>query len=303
MIAVFVLLVGTIVVLARQLARVRAAERRWFEDSNELLVEASLDGYFTRLSAGWETRLGWTRDELMSRPFREFIHPDDLATTVPLATALDRAPGEILDFENRYRTKDGDWRWLLWSARSDAQRKYAVARDITDRKRLEQERQELLDRVAHMARTDALTGLPNRRSWNEELHREIERARRTDHPLTLAMIDLDHFKSFNDAHGHAAGDDLLAQAAADWRAVLRTTDVLARYGGEEFAVMLPGCTADEALELLERLRASTPDEQTCSVGVSQLRDDDEPADLVARADAAMYEAKRAGRDRVNSAVR
>ena len=239
----------------------------------------------------------------MSRPFREFIHPDDLATTVPLATALDRAPGEILDFENRYCTKDGDWRWLLWRARSDAERKYAVARDITDRKRLEQERKELLDQVAHMARTDALTGLPNRRSWNEELHREIERARRTGHSLTLAMIDLDHFKSFNDAHGHAAGDDLLAQAAADWRAVLRTTDVLARYGGEEFAVLLPGCTAEEALELLERLRAATPDEQTCSVGVSQLRGSDEPEDLVARADAAMYEAKRAGRDRVTSAVR
>ncbi|HVC24344.1 MAG TPA: sensor domain-containing diguanylate cyclase [Acidimicrobiales bacterium] len=275
-----------------------AADTRWFEMSNDMLVEASLDGYFTRLSERWETCLGWTREELMSRPFREFIHPDDLASTMSIAGSLDARPGEVVNFENRYQAKDGSWRWLLWCARSDEHRKYAVARDISDRKRLEQERLELLGRVEAMARTDALTGLPNRRSWDEEVGHAIARARRHGSPLALAMLDLDHFKSFNDTFGHAAGDALLANAASAWHRILRTTDFLARYGGEEFALLLPGCARDESITLLERLRASTPQDQTCSVGIAYW-DPSEPAEtLVARADAALYEAKGRGRDRV-----
>ena len=275
-----------------------SADRRWFDMSNELLVEADLAGYFTRLSTAWERTLGWTREELMARPFREFIHPDDLATTLPVARALDASPGEVRELENRYRTKDGSWRWLQWSATSDRRRKYAVARDITERKQVEQERQELLAQVEALARTDSLTGLPNRRAWDEEVQREIARARRSGQPLTLAMVDLDHFKRFNDAHGHAAGDDMLAEVAASWRRALRTNDVLARYGGEEFAVLLPACEADEAVRLLDRLRDATPRGETCSVGVATFRLDDTAASLGGRADAALYEAKRSGRDRL-----
>jgi diguanylate cyclase (GGDEF)-like protein/PAS domain S-box-containing protein len=279
----------------------RSADSRWFDMSNELLVEADLAGYFTRLSPAWERTLGWTREELMARPFREFIHPDDLAATLPVATALDRSPGEVSGLENRYRTKDGSWRWLQWSATSDHRRKYAVARDVTDRKRLEQERQDLLAQVEALAHTDSLTGLPNRRAWDEECRREIERARRHGHELTLAMVDLDHFKRFNDAHGHGAGDEMLAEVAISWRQVLRTNDILARYGGEEFAVLLPGCDADEAVRLLDRLRAATPRGETCSVGVATFRPDDTVASLGARADRALYEAKRTGRDRLSVA--
>ena len=276
----------------------RSVDSRWFDLSNELVVEANLAGYFTRLSPAWEQTLGWTREELMSRPFREFIHPDDLPTTLPVALALDDSPGEVSELENRYRTKDGSWRWRQWSATSDHRRKYGVARDITDRKHLERERQELLAQVEALARTDALTGLPNRRAWDEEVEREIARARRQGHPLTLAMVDLDYFKRFNDAHGHAAGDDMLAEVATSWRRVLRTNDVIARYGGEEFAVLLPGCQHDEAIRLLDRLREATPRDETCSVGVATLRPDDTAADLGRRADAALYEAKRTGRDRL-----
>ena len=291
-------LLGAAATRLRQTRSSRAVDSRWFDMSNELLVEADLDGHFTRLSPAWEPTLGWTREELMARPFREFIHPDDLATTLPVAHALDSSPGEISELENRYRTKDGSWRWLQWSATSDHRRKYAVARDITDRKQLEQERNELLVQVEALARTDSLTGLPNRRAWDEEVRREIARARRTGHPLTLAMVDLDHFKRFNDAHGHAAGDEMLAEVANSWRRVLRTNDVLARYGGEEFAVLLPGCEHDEAIRLLDRLRAATPQDETCSVGVATCRPDDTAASLGGRADDALYEAKRTGRDRL-----
>ncbi len=263
-----------------------------------MLVEASLDGYFVRLSDEWEKTLGWSREELMSRPFREFIHPDDLAATMERAVALDQNPGEVVDFENRYRHKDGTYRWLLWRARSDHERKYAVARDITDRKRLEQERQELLDRVEAMSRTDQTTGLPNRRAWEEEVRHALARAQRHGHPLALALVDLDHFKLFNDAHGHPAGDAMLTDAATSWRLSLRVTDFIARYGGEEFGLLLPDCAPDEVLGLLDRFRTATPRGQTVSIGVAWWDRAEGPEDLVARADAALYDAKHAGRDRV-----
>lgn len=289
--------------LADDRSRVGAADTRWFEMSNDMLVEASLDGYFTRLSEEWERCLGWTRQELMARPFRDFIHPDDVLATMPLATALDATPGEVVNFENRYAAKDGSWRWLQWTARSDKHRKYAVARDVTDRRQLEQEREELLGQVQAMARTDALTGLPNRRSWDEELRAAIARAQRDGRALTLAMVDLDNFKLYNDAHGHVAGDELLAEAAARWRLALRATDFLARYGGEEFALLLPDCGPDEAMILVDRFRAATPLDQTCSVGIAAWSRPDGPEDLLARADAALYAAKHDGRDRVVEAER
>jgi diguanylate cyclase (GGDEF)-like protein/PAS domain S-box-containing protein len=265
--------------------------------SNALLVEASLDGWFVRLGDGWEACLGWTREELMARPFRDFVHPDDVDATSVHADALDREPGEVRDFENRYRAKDGSYRWLSWRARSDGERKYAVARDITDRKHLEREREALLEQLAAMARTDPVTALPNRRAWEEELEGAIARARRHGYPLALGLIDLDRFKAYNDAHGHQAGDALLGEAAASWRGSLRVTDFLARYGGEEFAVLLPDCPLDEVTGMLERLRAATPGGQTVSVGVAAWDGFEAPAALVARADAALYAAKGSGRDR------
>ena len=164
------------------------------------------------------------------------------------------------------------------------------------------ERADLLVRLETVARTDDLTGLANRRAWNEELPSELERAGRDGMPICVAIFDLDRFKRFNDSHGHQAGDRLLKEAAAAWRAQLRATDLLSRYGGEEFAVILPTCPMEDALVLIERLRAATPGGQTCSAGVAQW-DGWETADaLVGRADAALYEAKAAGRDRIVAAA-
>ena len=105
-----------------------ASDTRWFEMSNDLLVEASLDGWFVRLSGGWEECLGWTRDELMARPFRDFVHPEDRPGHVASCRRARPPARRGLDFENRYRAKDGSYRWLSWRARSDGERKYAVAR-------------------------------------------------------------------------------------------------------------------------------------------------------------------------------
>jgi len=167
-----------------------AADRSWFEMSNDLLLEASLDGYFTRLSEQWEQTFGWSREEMMSRPFRELIHPDDLAATEIHSGALERAPGTVTNFENRYLAKDGSWLSLLWSARSDGWRKYAVAHDITDRKRLEEQRHDQLSEEGALARTDALTGLPNRRAWDEALAAALCRAQAGGRSLVMADVAL-----------------------------------------------------------------------------------------------------------------
>ncbi|MFB9449102.1 GGDEF domain-containing protein [Dactylosporangium vinaceum] len=153
-------------------------------------------------------------------------------------------------------------------------------------------------KVRELAVTDELTGLPNRRAWNAELPRALERSRREGRPLTVALLDLDHFKRFNDSYGHPAGDRLLKEAAAAWQAHLRTVDTLARYGGEEFIVMLPDATRDAAHQIIDRMRAATPLGQTFSAGVATLAPGEHSDELLVRADAALYEAKRAGRDRV-----
>ena len=156
--------------------------------------------------------------------------------------------------------------------------------------------QEQAVELAHVARTDALTGAPNRRAWDEQLALELARSARAGTPVTVALLDLDHFKAFNDRRGHQAGDRLLREATAAWRDALREVDLLARYGGEEFGVILPGCRPEEAAVIVDRLRALTPDGETTSAGVAAW-DGMESADaLVARTDRALYRAKRGGRD-------
>jgi diguanylate cyclase (GGDEF)-like protein len=154
----------------------------------------------------------------------------------------------------------------------------------------------LVSRLEGLARTDPLTGVPNRRVWEEELPRELERARRMGTALCVAMIDLDHFKAYNDRFGHQAGDLVLKEAASAWRAEVRSTDLLARYGGEEFVLLLPACAPDDAVEIIERLRQVTP-LVTCSIGMASWDFQESPQGLVERADQALYAAKAEGRNR------
>jgi diguanylate cyclase (GGDEF)-like protein len=169
--------------------------------------------------------------------------------------------------------------------------------------------EQLVDRVEHsaqlselevMARTEELTGLPNRRAWDEALPRELARARRNGLPLCVALLDIDHFKEYNDEHGHQAGDALLREAATRWRAALRTSDFLARFGGDEFIALLPDCTVEQGIGLAERLRDASP--RPASVGLAQWSGTGSGDELVKRADAALYSAKTQGRDRLEVAA-
>jgi diguanylate cyclase (GGDEF)-like protein/PAS domain S-box-containing protein len=161
------------------------------------------------------------------------------------------------------------------------------------------ERAELRQLLVDEARSDGLTGIANRRAWDEEAPRFIERARRSGEPLSLAIVDLDHFKSYNDEHGHQAGDRLLRAVAQIWSGRLRGVDLLARMGGDEFMVLLANCDLNHATVICESLRP-LPAEATCSVGVAEWRSGESLEALADRADAALYACKSDGRNRVGS---
>lgn len=180
-----------------------------------------------------------------------------------------------------------------------------IIRDISERKRFEEE-------LLRLATTDALTGLPNRRSFLERAQAEFDRLQRYGGKAGLLMLDIDFFKKVNDNHGHAAGDEVLRGFAQTCRGVLRMTDVAGRLGGEEFAVLLPETACDKAFELAERLRqtlAATPIETTdgalfitVSIGIASLTGDSPSLEQVmAKADEALYRAKSNGRNRVELA--
>lgn len=161
------------------------------------------------------------------------------------------------------------------------------------------ERDDLVAQLAGLAMTDSLTGLGNRRAWDQWIGQALSIP---GEPVAIALLDIDRFKAFNDSRGHLDGDRLLKEASAAWRAHLRPGDRLARYGGEEFAVLLPGCNEHCAAIVIERLRAAMPAGQTCSAGVAEWDGHETPAALLRRADAALYAAKQSGRDRSVSAA-
>jgi diguanylate cyclase (GGDEF)-like protein len=159
-------------------------------------------------------------------------------------------------------------------------------------------RADTLSELTDMATTDPLTGLPNRRAWDRRLKRELK----SNRPFTVAMLDLDHFKDFNDTYGHPAGDRLLKETATAWRDQLRAGDMLARLGGEEFGLLLSDCDGGYAIDAVERLRGLVREGQTCSAGLAERRVNESADAVLARADAALYEAKQGGRDRICTSV-
>jgi diguanylate cyclase (GGDEF)-like protein len=151
--------------------------------------------------------------------------------------------------------------------------------------------------LERLASTDSLTGLPNRRVWEDALPRELARAVRTGSPVSIAILDLDHFKHYNDTHGHQVGDLLLKEIASLWPGELRESDLLARHGGEEFALLLPDCGTADVEPVVEKIRRAAPPGVSASAGAAVWDGVEEPEQLIRRADEALYAAKRSGRDR------
>jgi diguanylate cyclase (GGDEF)-like protein/PAS domain S-box-containing protein len=279
--------------------RADSRARHFFDLSQDMLCTMDMHGRCIEVNGAWERNLGFRPGEMRGQRLLDFTHPDDREHAIDVAAKV--FAGEISeDLETRVRAKDGSWHWLRTSSVFEPGEElvYARSSDVTERKAIAQEREDLIAEKEQMARSDALTGLPNRRALDDQLPREMARALRSGSPLCLAIIDIDHFKAYNDANGHLAGDAVLRKCAGAWDSELRGEDMLLRYGGEEFLVVLPECDAADAEETVERLRAATPDEQTCSAGLALWRPGESVDDLVGRADKALYEAKESGRDRL-----
>ena len=299
--------------LQERTAAARRSEERLMlalEGSEQALFDWDIAGNRIFYSARASTLRGGPDQpsEVTPEDMRAFVHPDDLAgVLLRMKDALTgRAP--IYEAQFRVRHKDGRWLWLHSRGRvvernaaGRALRLVGTDADITRQKAAEQQ-------LRQRAELDALTGLPNRGLFNDRLASAIERARRSGKTMALLFLDIDHFKGINDSRGHGAGDALLRIVAERLLATVRGADTVARLAGDEFTVILEGLAepADAetlAMKLVEVLRppmrlGGTLVSVSTSVGLAVLEPGDvDAAGLLRRADEALYEAKRAGRDR------
>ncbi len=260
----------------------------------------------------WGHMLGYTFDELQhtAQQWSDFVHPNDRERA--WASIFDVVEGRSKAHKLEYRMlhKDGSIRWILDQAKvmqrdehGKATRMCGTHTDITERKLLEEE----LLRQAHV---DYLTGVYNRRHFMERAEHELSRAHRYGKPLSMLMLDIDHFKQINDRYGHKVGDTVIKAVADLSHATFRDVDILGRLGGEEFAVLLPETNPAAALDAAERLRETIANARiplteglpvtfSVSIGVSSMGSAEDNIDvLLNRADKALYEAKDGGRNRV-----
>ena len=300
------------------------------EQSSDGIALGDLDGRIRFANEAWAEMHGYCADELIGRHLSVFHTREQMETEVNpfnerlLATGSGR--GEI-----GHARADGTTfpAMMTTTVLMDAHQKpfglLGIARDITNLKESEQQRDrlvaelrgevqartELADELYQknlmlnlLATTDTVTGLANRHRLMERLHEELERAQRYGTPLAVAMVDLDDFKRINDTHGHEAGDAVLKRVAHDIAGNIRSVDLAARYGGEEFTVLLPHLSLSEAVGAMDRVRAVVEAQAdgpsvTMSVGVAAAPPAPPDLDvLLSRADAALYQAKRQGKNRV-----
>ena len=315
---------GRRVVLAAPAAPATGTERRrsdlrfqlLAEHSTDLLVAVDDDLRICYASPAAREMLGHAPDALVGRTLNELLAPDDRAAF--MSRHFSKSPWRS-NLPDMYRAQraDGGTRWV--EARVAALPPgnglgdhLVTLRDVDRRRHEVEEAERLKLSLSALAATDALTGLPNRRQFDETLHKEWNRALRDGQPLALLMVDVDRFKSLNDLFGHQVGDAILAHVGKLIRhAVRRAGDLPARYGGEEFGVVLPGTAAHGALEIAEVIRRAVANAPTdaiieggypvsVSIGVAAAvpHGDDSAAALLHNADAALYQAKKNGRNRV-----
>ena len=317
--------------LARQMRRTAEAERvssrseaqyRLLADhAQDIIMRLDRSLRRTYVSPAIRTLMGHEPADLIGLSPRGVIHPDDWPAVLDLIAAAQEHGGNT-EATYRVRHKDGHYVWVegRYSTLPEDGGFIAVLRDVTERKAAEERLATLNAELAHVAASDALTGLANRRRFDEALVTEWRRAARDGSRLSLLMIDVDRFKLYNDAYGHPEGDACLRAVAAALRDLVRRPgDLVARYGGEELAVLLPCTDPAGATKVAERCRAAvaalarphggnvacggivTVSVGCATAGPAETRDA-EPATLVEAADTRLYEAKRTGRDRVVSEV-
>lgn len=300
--------------MAQALVAKEAHFRLLAEQSSDMVSRIGLDNRLLYVSPSCVRIIGWPPEELLGTSAVAGIHPEDMERVEQAIAALKNGEAEEARFVYRQRHRDKSEIWaeaaLHVTRASDSgaiDGVVAVVRDMTAQK-------DLQDKLASLATTDGLTGLANRRAFDERLQEEWARARRDGTQLSLLLIDVDHFKKFNDHYGHLAGDGCLRALGRILSAhAKRPADLAARYGGEEFAVLLPNTGPDgcaevgegirRALHELAMLQAQNPPSRlvTASMGAATSHPSQTTTDcsaLVAAADRALYAAKDSGRDRL-----
>jgi diguanylate cyclase (GGDEF)-like protein/PAS domain S-box-containing protein len=275
---------------------------------------------FSYIGPQIEALLGWPQESwLTANDWIERIHPDDRERTTNFCVS--QSIGGV-DHEADYRalTADGNFVWIrdvVHVIRKNGVTTELVGFmfDISERKKMEEELLALNRKLEVLTLQDGLTGVANRRLFDQTLKAEWFRSMRDSQPLSLIVFDIDHFKQYNDFYGHLMGDECLIRVAQALNKIpLRTTDLFARYGGEEFVLLLPKANIESAVEIAEKCRclvqdlaishekSSTSNVLTISVGVASIipSADSEPASLFAVTDRMLYQAKEYGRNRVVS---
>jgi diguanylate cyclase (GGDEF)-like protein/PAS domain S-box-containing protein len=287
--------------------------RRAFNDAPIGMGLVALDGRWLRVNQRLIEITGFSGAQLLASTFQDITHPDDVDIDVEHSRQL--LAGEVRSYqmEKRYVRPDGESIWVMLSVSlvrgMDDEPLYFISQveNINERKRVERE-------LTRLAEHDSLTGLLNRRRFQQELERELKRARRSHGRAAILYIDIDHFKRVNDTHGHKAGDDVLQSIARRLVLRLRATDIIARLGGDEFAVLLLDLDSiEDARRIADEIRTAVRSEPipvgdtmvnvTISIGIATLGEGEGADDQVLiAADNAMFEAKRTGRDGVSLAV-
>ena len=305
--------------MGRQLAASEAQHRLLADTATDVIARFDLQFRHAYVSPSCREVLGYQAEELVGRRLSDLVSPEDWAevdASLVLPLIAGRAAVRVT---YRALRADGRTTWVESNGRrlADGKGYVFVSRDVSERKLLEQQLEEANRQLRVMVRQDGLTGLGNRRHFDDMLGTEYRRAMRVGEPLALIMVDVDRFKAFNDLYGHPAGDACLRGVGGALAGALRRpADLAARYGGEEFAVLLPNTDEAGALATAARIQdamgvaamahaGSEFGVVTLSMGVSVLATGgagDGPAALVEAADAALYVAKRAGRNTAHLAV-
>jgi diguanylate cyclase (GGDEF)-like protein/PAS domain S-box-containing protein len=288
------------------------------DNSRDVILLADLDGCCTYASPAVESMNGWRPQELIRQTFSEQAHPDDRANVEDAVQRI-RHGSDSAILEYRTQKRNGEYIWVESSLRLFRDRRtripagiLSLVRDITERKHSESLLLRAYEALEELAVVDALTGVANRRRFNEYLSDEWNRSARLQNPISLLLVDADSFKQHNDCYGHLSGDRRLKQIAlAAVEAAKRPEDLVARFGGDEFAVVLPDTDNQGAVEVGRRIREilkeANPacDENaeefvTVSIGcATAVPKPGEPAEAVIQlADEALYFAKRNGRDQL-----
>ncbi|ABD87710.1 GGDEF domain-containing protein [Rhodopseudomonas palustris] len=297
-------------------------ERRFRVISDEaptLIWICGIDGVRDFANKAWFDLVGATPSADAPIDWTSYLHPDDKDRYLALIAGLMVSPLQA-EAEFRVRTASGSWRWILEkiTPRMDGERSIGLIAsgiDVTDVKlsegllseansRVEQQVEERTREFQRLAHADPLTGIANRRLLIERLDGEVARAAKAGGELSVLYVDIDHFKSINDNFGHAAGDRVLVQLAATMKSLLRQTDLVGRMGGEEFVVLLLNTDQAAALRVADQLREAISRCEfelitrpvTISVGVAGYEAAEDAASLLARADHALLQAKRCGRN-------